>query len=397
MFCRFSPCPLVSLSPCLSPSLLSLWLCGNLKDRHLHRQVLPRVLAEVVEQFRHLGREVVRVVIKTSVFEHQSHRAFALLQARHDEVQPLDRAARVGVQLLVVDEFADRALAALDFGDHVLQPVRGLVPLGDERAGVVVELVVLEELADVAFAGAELVFDLVGDAAQLGDGFGRLFIKRRVADELPHTSLAVLDLLHEALGLAHGAVEVYVERLVVEKLPYRALAGPHIPGHISDVGGYHVEVADRRLRGVDDVADALLGHAGDVVAVLDRLAGAGAGGDVDDVVAEHAGALEHGHRIGANALDRRTVAELAVDLHDDLNVALRIRGAWYLTEIDLPDTAHFLARKAHLRAFAQTVDARHLSLDGGGLADARQFDVAADGEDDEDQNGQRRKNQNPHA
>src|SRR5262244_1881306 len=38
------------------------------KERHLHGQVLPRVLAEIVEQFRHLGRKVVRVVIKALVF-----------------------------------------------------------------------------------------------------------------------------------------------------------------------------------------------------------------------------------------------------------------------------------------------------------------------------------------
>src|SRR4030095_9304856 len=169
--------------------------------------------------------------------------------------------------------------------------------------GVVVELVILEKLAEGATACAKLVFDLVGDVAQLGDGVGRLFVKRRVADQLAHSPLAALDLLHEALRLAHGAVEVYVERLVVEKLTCRSLAGLHIPGHLSDVAGYHVEVADRRLRGVDDVADALLGHAGNAVAVLDRLASAGAWRDVNDFVAEHAGALKHGHRIGADALD----------------------------------------------------------------------------------------------
>ena len=76
-------------------------------------------------------------------------------------------------------------------------------------------------------------------------------------------------------------------------------------------------------------------YAGDVVAVMDRLARGGARGDVNDVVAEYSGALEHGHRIGADALDRRTIANLAVDLHDDLYVALRIQGAGDLTEIDL--------------------------------------------------------------
>src|SRR5262245_40703450 len=124
-----SPCLLVSLSPCLSLSV-SLWPFLHLKvcwsdlskERHLHGQVFPRVLAEIVEQFRHLGREVVRVVIKALVFEYHSHRAFALLQARHDDVQPLDRAARVGVEFVIVDQFADSALAALDPGDHVLKP-----------------------------------------------------------------------------------------------------------------------------------------------------------------------------------------------------------------------------------------------------------------------------------
>src|SRR5262245_10854106 len=403
---------LFSLSPCLPVSLsfslrvsVSLWpflhpkVCrpDSSKDRHLHGQVLPRVLAEIVKQFRHLGREVVRIVIKARVFEHHSHRAFALLQARHDEIQPLDPAAHVGVEFVIVYQSADRSLAALDLGDYVFQPARRLVEPGDERAGVVVELIILEKLADVALAGAKLVFDLVGDVAQLGDGLGRLFVKRRVADQLAHSPLAGLDFLHEALGLAHGAVEVYVERLVVEKLTCRSLAGLHIPGHISDVGGYHVEVADRRLRGVDDVADALLGHAGNAVPVLDRLARDGARGDVNDVVAEHPGALKHGHRIGADALDRGSLAKLAVNIHDDLNAALRIRGVRDLTEIDLSDAAHLLARKAHFRALAQPVDVRHLSLDGGGLADARQFDVAADGENDEDQNSHCRKNQNTDA
>src|SRR5262245_24173196 len=92
------------------------------KERHLHGQVLPRVLAEIEEQFRHLGREVVRVVIKALVFEYHSHSAFALLQARHDDVHPLDRAAHVGVEFVIVDQFADSALAALDPGDHVLKP-----------------------------------------------------------------------------------------------------------------------------------------------------------------------------------------------------------------------------------------------------------------------------------
>src|SRR5215475_11289636 len=114
MFFCFSPCPLVSLSPCLSLSVsaVALWPFLNpkvcwfdlSKERHLHGQVLPRVLAEIVEQFRHLGREVVRVVIKALVFEYHSHRAFALLQARHDDVQPLDRATRVVVESFIVDK-----------------------------------------------------------------------------------------------------------------------------------------------------------------------------------------------------------------------------------------------------------------------------------------------------
>src|SRR5215475_6791830 len=130
MFFCFSPCPLVSLSPCLSLSVsaVALWpflhpkVCwfDLSKERHLHGQVLPRILAEIVEQFRHLGREVVRVVIKTRVLEYHSHRTFALIQPRHDEIQLLDRAARVVVEFFIVDESTDRALAALDLGDDVL-------------------------------------------------------------------------------------------------------------------------------------------------------------------------------------------------------------------------------------------------------------------------------------
>src|SRR5215475_83938 len=101
------------------------------KDRHLHGQVLSRVLAEIVEQFRHLGREVVSVVIKTLVFEHHSHGAFTLLQASHDNIQPLDRAAHVGVHFIVIDQFADRALASLDLGDHILQTSRSLIQPGE--------------------------------------------------------------------------------------------------------------------------------------------------------------------------------------------------------------------------------------------------------------------------
>src|SRR5215475_11787092 len=112
-------CGSVALWPFLHPKVC--WSDLS-KERHLHGQVLPRVLAEIVEQFRHLAREDVRIVIKTIVFEHHSHSAFALFQARHDEIQLLDRAARVVVEFFIVDKSAHCSLAALDLGDNVLQP-----------------------------------------------------------------------------------------------------------------------------------------------------------------------------------------------------------------------------------------------------------------------------------
>ena len=79
------------------------------------------------------------------------------------------------------------------------------------------------------------------------------------------------------------------------------LPAADVAGHLLDVVRDRVEVGDRRLRGVDDVADALLRHALMSAAVRSACPRC-ARGDVDDIVAENAGALEDGQRVGADAL-----------------------------------------------------------------------------------------------
>src|SRR6185436_18196869 len=110
-------------------------------------------------------------------------------------------------------------------------------------------------------------------------------------------------------------------------------------GHFLDVGGNLIEIGDGGLRSIDDVADALLGQAVDPIAALDGLTAEGARNNVNHIITEHARAFEHGERIGANALTRRTAIELAVKFHDDFHIVLRLRIGRNFLEFDLFDAA----------------------------------------------------------
>src|ERR1041385_143112 len=108
-----------------------------------------------------------------------------------------------------------------------------------------------------------------------------------------------------------------------------------------------------------DSAAFFVGEVIDAPAILDRLTVEGTRNDVNHVIAEHAGALEYGERVGANALNRRTSVELAVHLHDDFHIALRLRiRRDLIAEFDLLDAPNLFTRKPHLRSFAQPIDAR---------------------------------------
>src|ERR1700741_3854330 len=102
--------------------------CGDyLKQLELDRQILLRVLAEVVDHFDALGRELVHV----------------------------------GVQRVVVEELADRAFATLGGGDHVVDAFGSCVKARDGRASVVVDLFVTNQFAKRTAAGIDVCDDEV--------------------------------------------------------------------------------------------------------------------------------------------------------------------------------------------------------------------------------------------
>src|SRR5207253_6273615 len=129
--------------------------------------------------------------------------------------------------------------------------------------------------------------------------------------------------------------EVEVERFIIEQSSGCAFTFLDALSHFFNVTGNIIEIGDGGLRSVDNVTHALLSEAIDVPAILDRLTVKGAWSDVNHVIAEHARALEHGKRVGANALNRRTSVELAVNLHDDLHIVLRLRIRRNVLEVNV--------------------------------------------------------------
>src|SRR5678816_1241192 len=99
--------------------------CSGLKQLEFDRQVLLRVLAEVVDHFYAFGGELVDVGVERVVVEKFADRAFATLGGGDEVVDALggrvearDGGASVVVDLLVTNEFAECAPASIDVSDH---------------------------------------------------------------------------------------------------------------------------------------------------------------------------------------------------------------------------------------------------------------------------------------
>lgn len=125
-------------------------VCNHISNRseklELDGQVFFGVLAEVVEEFDGLGGELVDVV----------------------------------VELIVVEKFSGRAVAALDAGDDVIDALGSGVEARDGGACVVVERLVLQEFSGCAATGADVggdAVDIVGGAVETCDGRARFVVE----------------------------------------------------------------------------------------------------------------------------------------------------------------------------------------------------------------------------
>ena len=134
------------------------------KQLELDRQVLLRVLAEVVDHFNAFGRELIDVGVQRVVIEEFTDSAFAplscgdhVVDAFGGGVEACDGSAGIVVELLVADQFAKRAMPGVDLSDHEVDLVHRLVETVSGAVDAIVELVVSQQLSGSTAAGAEIV------------------------------------------------------------------------------------------------------------------------------------------------------------------------------------------------------------------------------------------------
>lgn len=343
-------------------------------------------MAEVVDEFDGFGGELVDVGVELVVGEEFAGGAFAALDGGDDVVNAFgggveagDRGAGVVVERLVGEESSGGAATGAEVGDDEVDFVHRAVEAGDGRACVVVERLVGEEATRRAATSAEVF----GDGLELGADFGDVVVERRVVDEATGGALPRLDLADHVVGVADGGVEVVVERLVVDEATERALSLVDLPGDVGELHGELVELLDEFVAGSGKgFHRAGLGAGQEQVAVADGLADRRPRREADDLlVAEDAGRAEPRGRVVADEVGGRSPVNLAVNGEGGLDLRQRVvRGREQAHVVHLADAD---SGEPHLGAAAEAVGVGEARAQVDLLREGR--DVARRVEDEENQ------------
>ena len=100
-----------------------------------------------------LGDGIVQLVGKLRIFCDQTKSAFTCIHVLEQRVQVRCRFAQVVVKSLILEQFSDGAVAAVDLIGYILQ-------LAHRGVGAVIERVVGNQLADRTFTVAHLINEL---------------------------------------------------------------------------------------------------------------------------------------------------------------------------------------------------------------------------------------------
>src|SRR6185369_17966815 len=147
---------------------------------------LLRVLAEVVDHFDAFGRKLVDVGVQRVVVEEFADCAFAALSSGDHivdsfggRVEARDRGASVVVDLFVTNQFAKCAMTGVDVCNHKVDLVHRLIETISGAVDAIVELVVSQQLSGSAAAGAKIV----GNGFKRNSNLIRIVIKRGIVDQ----------------------------------------------------------------------------------------------------------------------------------------------------------------------------------------------------------------------
>src|SRR5215213_2841927 len=372
-----------------------------LEQLELDGQVFFGVLAEVVDEFDGLGRELVDVVVELLVGEQLAGGALAALDAGDDVVDAFgggveagDGGAGVVVDGLVGEQLAGRAAPLAEVVDDEVDVVHRAVEAGDGPARLVVDGVVGEELA----GGAAPLLEALGDLLERAADLVQVVVERGVVDEAAGRALAGLNLADQLVHVAHGRVEVVVERLVVDELADGALALVDLRRNLGELLREVVELiheARARLRELVHGAALVAGRGRDEVAVAYLLGGGAAGGEVDDFLgAEDRGRGEGGRRVFADEVGGGAAVDLVVDGEAGLDLVARVvRRRHQPHVVHLPDAD---ARQSHLGAAAESVAVREARAQVNLAREGRDVARRVQDEEDQDADGDDDQQSHPH-